>query len=918
MPIRPEILKIVNDTQAQYQSGENVYFTPERYKEREPVGGETLLGNMIDILSRGEYASAMASKDYITGKPFNFKRYKDEFLEAKEKITYDGLVDKTFPDMGKWRRKALGLGLAIFADPTTYIPMGLVGKGLKKGGQAVGRLKPIKKGLEKLDESTISKAFRPSGGLPKDYYELKYYSKKGLEAEQQRILKDVEELRSGLSKQDMEQLAYLREHPDEVVPDHLVAKLDEIGNKFDTLIDKGIEDGIISPEVAEKWRAKEIPYVPHYYPEQGYRLASGMMPPDLFEKVKKPMFLKRRSFETLEDAKSLANDFMDVSNSKSLIEAKEKIIQYGLDDAFGKGQVLDFEGMKSYAKAQAKYYTPDENIVKAYAIRASEQASFTARTKFVDNVLSQFGTKVKSSTKVVPEGYGLYMPKGAIRFFAKDVVDSDVLAKLADQYGELIPVDELVDVIKTMPLITKKVSTYMFPKSIARDMNKFSKFFIGDPTTSKLLRMFDKAQNAWKMMATTVRLPFHLRNMYSNWWQAYLSGINPAKMPDRILQAARFQSRKIKNIKLGGKVFTYNQLKKQVDELGIHGKGWMGADIPKTFLNELESVVRWGKFRKLNPFDAGRKFGMMIEDNARIAVFLDQLDKGKSFKDASKSVRKYLFDYSELTDFEKNVMRRAWPFYTWSRKNIPLQIQSLLQQPRKYQVYGKGMRAFQEPETKTELKLKPEYFHELLYVKSPFKTKKGKPIYMNVDLPPIEFNRMTSVRHWLSGLSPVKLFAEVGLNFKTFPEISKISKQPLEKTRAPFWAAYLPEKVLTVMKKNHIVDMIVDRRTGKKILGMDKKWAHGIQSAFPFLNELNRIHAQPIAMDDEAPEMKWKSYRTGISQTALNIKLQRERDAYGKMRTVNKIKTFSIQHGRRPTTEEMDILDPEQFLSGLY
>jgi len=920
MPIRPEILKAWNDAKAQVASGVDVYATSDRQVERPQVGGETLLGNIIDVLSRGEYASALAAKDYITGKPFDLGRYTKELLEGKEKATYDELVPLVFPEMGKWKQKALGFGLAIFADPTTYIPMGLIGKGVKKAGTAVKGIKPVGKVLKKLDDTALSKAFRPSAGLPTDYYELKYYSKKGLEAEQQRILKDVQELKKGLSPDDMESLSFFREHPDEIgnLAPELREKLEQIGQKFDDLLTKGIDDGIISSEVAAKWRAKEIPYVPHYYPEQGYKLASGMMPPDLFEKVKKPSFLKKRTFETLEDAKALANDFADISKAKTMDEAANIIKQHGLEDAFNKGNFLDFNGLKSYAEVQSKYYTPDENILKAYAIRASEQASFTARTKFVDKVLDQFGTKVKAGTRAVPEGYGLYLPKGAIRFFAKDVVDSNVLVKLADKYGELIPVDELADVIKTMPSITTKVSTYMFPKSIAQDMNKFSKFFIGDPTTNKLLGLFDKAQNAWKMMATTVRLPFHLRNMYSNWWQAYLSGINPQKMPDRLLQAISFQSGNMKNIKLGGKNFTYEQLKRQVEDLGIHGKGWLGADIPQTFFNELEGIIKGGALKKLNPFDAGRKFGMMIEDNARVAVFLDQIDKGKSFKDASRAVRKYMFDYSELTDFERNVMRRVWPFYTWSRKNIPLQIQSVLQQPRKYQIYGKGMRAFAEPETKDELKLKPEYFDELLYVKSPFKTNKGKPKYMSVDLPPLEFNRMASVRHWISGMSPTKLFAEIGLNFKTFPELSPIQSQPLEKTRAPFWVAYLPQKALKVMKDNHIIGEIIDRKTGKKILGMDKKWVHGLQSAFPFMNELNRINAQPIGMDDESPEMKLKSYITGISQTALDIKFQRERDAYGKLRASDKLQKFSSQHGRMPTEEEMDILDPDDFLSGLY
>ena len=98
------------------------------------------------------------------------------------------------------------------------------------------------------------------------------------------------------------------------------------------------------------------------------------------------------------------------------------------------------------------------------------------------------------------------------------------------------------------------------------------------------------------------------------------------------------------------------------------------------------------------------------------------------------------------------------------------------------------------------MKFKPEYFNELLYIKSPFRTKQGKPIYMNIDLPPLEFNRMLSARHWISSLTPMKVAAELGLNFKTFPELSKIKEVGAEMTRAPFWVSWLPENMLKAMK----------------------------------------------------------------------------------------------------------------------
>ena len=51
--------------------------------------------------------------------------------------------------------------------------------------------------------------------------------------------------------------------------------------------------------------------------------------------------------------------------------------------------------------------------------------------------------------------------------------------------------------------------------------------------------------------------------------------------------------------------------------------------------------------------------------------------------DANLSAKAALFDYQNLTDFEKNVLRNVAPFYSWSRFNIPLQLKNIIQQPGK-------------------------------------------------------------------------------------------------------------------------------------------------------------------------------------------------------------------------------------------
>ncbi len=82
----------------------------------------------------------------------------------------------------------------------------------------------------------------------------------------------------------------------------------------------------------------------------------------------------------------------------------------------------------------------------------------------------------------------------------------------------------------------------------------------------------------------------------------------------------------------------------------------------------------------------GKAVGQTVEDNLRLAQFLDLKSQGFNADAAAEKVFGTHFDYGNLSDFEKNVMKRVVPFYTFSRKNIPKQAQRALQDPRKVQV----------------------------------------------------------------------------------------------------------------------------------------------------------------------------------------------------------------------------------------
>jgi hypothetical protein len=114
-------------------------------------------------------------------------------------------------------------------------------------------------------------------------------------------------------------------------------------------------------------------------------------------------------------------------------------------------------------------------------------------------------------------------------------------------------------------------------------------------------------------------------------------------------------------------------------------------DIPDDVASALE------RFKPLG--GRGQKVAHTISEGrdhyVRLAQYVHELKKsGKSFeqasKDAASSVRKWHPDGMDLTKFERNVMRRMFPFYSWTRKAIPLLIESMVATPGKMMAIPKA------------------------------------------------------------------------------------------------------------------------------------------------------------------------------------------------------------------------------------
>jgi len=70
-------------------------------------------------------------------------------------------------------------------------------------------------------------------------------------------------------------------------------------------------------------------------------------------------------------------------------------------------------------------------------------------------------------------------------------------------------------------------------------------------------------------------------------------------------------------------------------------------------------------------------------------LFIKHIRRGLTPEDAAMRVKKFLFDYSNLAPAEKAFFRRVIPFWTFFRRNVPLQVETLLTNPGRIAIQSK-------------------------------------------------------------------------------------------------------------------------------------------------------------------------------------------------------------------------------------
>lgn len=299
----------------------------------------------------------------------------------------------------------------------------------------------------------------------------------------------------------------------------------------------------------------------------------------------------------------------------------------------------------------------------------------------------------------------------------------------------------------------------LVPKGIAQDFERMKGQWQQNPEVRSLLRLLDYATNTFKVGVTTYFPAFNVRNGYNNVFASAidiaLQALNGAAHADAIkIMGGHDGTLRMHN----GRKLPYEALRSEVKALGF-------LDDKGSFI---ERTGRKGAFDPLGKTKVGawiQNRAGDVEIEAKVLHYLALRRRGYTVGDAARHVNQFLFDYADLSPFEKNVMRRIIPFYTWSRKNVERQVRTILERPGRAAMQAKLANNDRGPDAD----MLPEYLRGTVMVK----LENG--FLTNIDIPLASIDQLwaggvgKTLREHINTINPLmKMPMELALDIDTF------------------------------------------------------------------------------------------------------------------------------------------------------
>lgn len=404
----------------------------------------------------------------------------------------------------------------------------------------------------------------------------------------------------------------------------------------------------------------------------------------------------------------------------------ESLMQDLEDTKTGLAQELASPGLKQVA---GRWFYKDTQGATYERLRASaaaiNQNMFDAKEMFTESALKQTLSEALNVIRTTNTKYLLDDIASKFGIGAKSAPSNYVKVGIADLSEKAPGLSEaLANNAQTGFAKAGGEELYYHP-TVANAINDMMKVMEKDPASSALLTSYDTLTNFWKASVTSIFPMFHGRNAVSNVFQNMMNigfeAMNPVNhmLSSKLILHNHQLEGLAEQVALGTNPDAFKKmmdLSKQVILTDKSGYEWTAGELnrvirdnviafnpsvlgnmdtqrsSKQMLTELEDhlypdvnkyVMPVKKYfsSKYTPFALGRSVGQNIESQARMVNFIANLRETGDVEHAAQMTKQALFDYQNLTPFEKNAVRRVIPFYTYTRKNVELMANTLLHQP---------------------------------------------------------------------------------------------------------------------------------------------------------------------------------------------------------------------------------------------
>ena len=331
----------------------------------------------------------------------------------------------------------------------------------------------------------------------------------------------------------------------------------------------------------------------------------------------------------------------------------------------------------------------------------------------------------------------------------------------------------------------------------------------------KFLKYVDAATTGWRGLA--IFSPgFIVRNIQGALWNNFASGlVSPRELTHfsknyfQYLKNGRATDQETQNIiqelHQRGVLYSQGQVGHDVQSLAIKDRTWNPV---KPFYDKTAQWV---------PVSYASQGGAMSEDLVRgslaYAVMKNSTGSLDSrFANAMTEVRKWHFDYTDLSQFDHN-MRLVFPFWTWMSRNFALQIRMLTQYPQQALTADRIMENIGEGSPFNPYI--PEWMNMARYAQL------GQSTLVNMELPPTAAWRDSWLGNFAGGEHPPPIVGATNPFPRTIAELV---------TRQDFFRGY-------------------------KLEGNDY-YVRTAENIFPLYNRIHRLAVQPLT-GDEGARQRW-------------------------------------------------------------